>query len=238
MQLRLPWDVAAPNRGRQREYHVTIAGVPIPVDIVRHHRARRYILRIAADGRIRLTVPRRGSIGAGLRFAAGQADWIGREQHRQSERERPWADGTMVLVRGEAVPLRLEDGTVRCGDGDVALEGGDVRLAVETHLRAAAGAELPARCHELAGRFEFTVGRVAVRNQRSRWGACSSRGMITLNWRLIQMPPSVSDYVILHELTHLRHPNHSVRFWRAVERVCPDWRDAERWLRRHGRQLL
>ena len=59
-----------------------------------------------------------------------------------------------------------------------------------------------------------------------------------LNWRLIQMPPAVADYVILHELVHLEHPNHSRRFWRGVERVCPEWRAAERWLRRHGRELL
>jgi predicted metal-dependent hydrolase len=59
-----------------------------------------------------------------------------------------------------------------------------------------------------------------------------------LNWRLIQMPADVCDYVILHELVHLDHPNHSRRFWRGVERVCPEWRSAERWLRRHGRDLL
>jgi predicted metal-dependent hydrolase len=82
------------------------------------------------------------------------------------------------------------------------------------------------------------VRGVSVRNQRSRWGACSPSGMITLNWRLIQMPLSVADYVILHELTHLDHPNHSRRFWRAVAASCPWWRQAEAWLRRHGKELL
>ena len=72
---------------------------------------------------------------------------------------------------------------------------------------------------------------MSVRNQRSRWGACSSRRVITLNWRLIQMPATVRDYVIFHELMHIRHPNHSRRFWREVEGVCAWWREAERWLR-------
>ena len=82
------------------------------------------------------------------------------------------------------------------------------------------------------------VARVQVRNQRSRWGACSARRAITLNWRLVQMPESVADYVMLHELMHLKHHNHSPRFWRAVAGVCPWWREAEAWLRRWGRELL
>jgi len=238
VQLRLPWDVPAPHSSLGREHRITVAGVPVAVHIVRHRRARRCILRVEADGGVRLTVPRRASVAAGLRFAAGQAEWIARERRRRSEQARPWTDGTLVLVRGEAVPLRLAGRTIRCGNHDITLEGDDVRRAVQMHWRAVAEAELPARCHELAEGFGFAVHRVAVRNQRSRWGACSPRGIITLNWRLIQMPPVVSDYVILHELTHLHQPNHSVRFWRAVERVCPAWRDAERWLRQNGRHLL
>ena len=224
--------------GSRGEHAITIAGATVAVDIVRHHRARRYVLRIGTGGRIRLTVPRRGSVAAGLRFAERQAEWIARERRRQSERDRPWTDGTVVLVRGEMVSLRLTDGKVCCGDQDIPLEDGDVHRALERHWRVLAEAELPGRCQQLAERFGFQLARTSVRNQRSRWGACSARGVITLNWRLLQMPPAVSDYVILHELTHLHHPNHSIRFWRAVERVCPAWRDAERWLRDHGRHLL
>jgi predicted metal-dependent hydrolase len=80
--------------------------------------------------------------------------------------------------------------------------------------------------------------KIGVRSQRTRWGSCSTRGVIMLNWRLIQLPPWVRDYVLFHELAHLRQPNHSRRFWREVERLCPDWRTAERWLRAHGREVL
>jgi len=75
------------------------------------------------------------------------------------------------------------------------------------------------------------VKRVTVRGQRTRWGSCSRRGTISLNWRLIQTPEDVRDYIILHELAHLRQMNHSDRFWREVERLCPDYRSAERWLK-------
>jgi predicted metal-dependent hydrolase len=80
--------------------------------------------------------------------------------------------------------------------------------------------------------------RVTVRDQRSRWGACSAKGAITLNWRLVQMPPEVADYVMLHELAHLRQPNHSRKFWREVAAICEHWRAAEQWLRRHGKELM
>ena len=101
-----------------------------------------------------------------------------------------------------------------------------------------ASEELPKRCRELAREAGLTVSKVSVRDQRSRWGACSVGRVITLNWRLVQMPRSVRDYVIFHELTHIKHPNHSRRFWCEVEGVCAWWKDAERWLRSHGRELL
>ena len=78
------------------------------------------------------------------------------------------------------------------------------------------------------------VKHVTVRNQRSRWGSCSGTGTISLNWRLVQTPDSVRDYIIYHELAHLREMNHSDRFWARVAETCPGWREAERWLKRHG----
>jgi hypothetical protein len=114
----------------------------------------------------------------------------------------------------------------------------DIRARVERALRSLAARELHARCGELAAQCGLTVSRITIRNQRSRWGACSTRGAISLNWRLIQMPSQVSDYVIFHELMHLRQPNHSRRFWREVAGVCPEWQDGERWLKTFGRELL
>jgi predicted metal-dependent hydrolase len=78
------------------------------------------------------------------------------------------------------------------------------------------------------------VRRISIRNQRSRWGSCSRRGTISLNWRLIQAPPAVRDYLILHELAHFREMNHSQRFWREVARLCPQFAEAERWLNQHS----
>jgi predicted metal-dependent hydrolase len=104
-------------------------------------------------------------------------------------------------------------------------------------LRQQARRELPGRLLELAARHGLTVTRVSVRNQRSRWGSCGRDGHICLNWRLLLMPPSVCDYVLVHELMHLRRMDHSPAYWRLVAEACPDYRSARDWLRRHGPSL-
>jgi predicted metal-dependent hydrolase len=243
MQLRLPWSTTQPEpvvRRRPPARQLIVSGEPVDLEIVRHRRARRYVVRVVDGGAVRLTVPRGASIAGGVRFAERQVEWVERERRRQRERAAPWRDGHAVWVRGEIAALRIEAGALIAGPEAIRPYDGrsDARALVEAHLRAAATKELPPRCLALAAETGLTVARVSVRNQRSRWGACSARGVITLNWRLIQMPASVSDYVIFHELCHLKQPNHSRRFWREVEAVCPSWRESERWLRKHGKDIL
>ena len=98
--------------------------------------------------------------------------------------------------------------------------------------------ELPERVQHLSAAQGIAVSAISVRAQRTRWGSCSPRGEISLNWRLVQVPEWVRDYVILHELAHRRHLNHSARFWQEVERLCPDYEAAEAWLRETGRHVL
>ena len=110
--------------------------------------------------------------------------------------------------------------------------------AVDRELRAKAAQDLPPQLLALAARYGLTVKRVTIRNQRSRWGSCSHRGHITLNFRLMLMPPEVREYILIHELMHLKQANHSIRFWRLVEAACPGFREAERWLKTHGPSLF
>jgi len=104
---------------------------------------------------------------------------------------------------------------------------------VQREFRRRAGVELPARLLELAAAVGVSVRKVSVRNQRQRWGSCSRAGHICLNWRLVTMPPWVRDYVIYHELMHLKRMDHSPAFWQLVAEVCPDYESARRWLRRY-----
>ena len=123
----------------------------------------------------------------------------------------------------------------------VALEAAAPReeLAPEVarELRARAVRDLPPRLLELAAEHGLDVSRVSVRNQRWRWGSCSPTRHICLNWRLIEMPDSVRDYVMIHELMHLKRMDHSPKFWTLVERACPGYRDARAWLRAHQHAL-
>ena len=108
----------------------------------------------------------------------------------------------------------------------------------EPALRRRAVKELPPQLLALAKAHDIEVTRVSIRNQRSRWGACSSRGSITLNWRLLLVPDFVRDYVMIHELMHRRELNHSKRFWKHVAAACPRHREARQWLRTDGHQLF
>jgi len=108
----------------------------------------------------------------------------------------------------------------------------------EPALRKRAAKELPGELLALAAAHDITVTRISIRNQRSRWGACSARGSITLNWRLILVPPFVREYVMIHELMHRRELNHSKRFWKHVSAACPRYQEARTWLLSDGQRLF
>lgn len=157
------------------------------------------MIRVRADGSVRVTIPRWGTRKEARAFAASQRAWIARQRDRAARDQiAPCEELAPELVRA---------------------------------LRSRALRELSPRVRELAAEQGLAVSRVSVRNQQWRWGSCSRNGHVCLNWRLVQMPPSVRDYVIIHELMHLRRMDHSPRFWKLVERACPGYRDARAWLR-------
>ncbi len=192
-QLRLPFHAGPRATGAI----VSVPGLDAAVVFVRQRRARHYILRLRADGVVRVTVPWRGSRAEAERFLVARRAWVARQRHRR----------------------------------ELALEAARMSPEAEARLRALAARELPSRLFELARLHGFEVASVRVRNQRTRWGSCSPSGRISLNWRLVQVPPAVRDYVLLHELTHLRHLNHSARFWRELARLCPHHAEARSWLK-------
>jgi predicted metal-dependent hydrolase len=171
-----------------------------PIYYVRHRRARRYLLRVEHDGRLRVTIPRGGSRREADAFVGRHLDWVARERARLT---------TTSTVSFEE----------------------------RYRNRQQARAELPARLLELAARHGLTVTRVSVRNQRTRWGSCGRDGHISLNWRLVLMPADVRDYVLVHELMHLRRLDHSRAYWRLVAAACPRYREARQWLRVNGPSL-
>jgi predicted metal-dependent hydrolase len=217
-----------------------------PVDFVRTRSARRYIIRVKPDGSFRVTIPRGGSRREAESFLDEHRAWAERERVRVLAQHAPaqWVEGEEILLRGEPVRLRVvRDGRAAWLDVGsdrirLAQVPSDLRPAAEKCLRAIAERELVRRLLELAREEGLMVKRVSIRNQRSRWGSCSPSGAIALNFRLVQAPDAIRDYVLIHELMHLKQQNHSRRFWRLVETAYPDFRSAERWLRTAGRALF
>ena len=221
---------------------IAVAEKNVPLLFIHNPRSKRYILRIRPDGTARIIIPRRGSLFAARQFVQKQRDWVERQLNRMAARpvsNREWQISTEILFRGEVVRIAAgveEQSSIRFADQTVQLsrEEQDLRPAIERHLHRLAAKELPPKVFLHAQQHGLKVQSVTVRNQKSRWGSCSRRGSISLNWRLIQAPEFVSTYIILHELMHLRQMNHSPKFWREVEAVCPSFKEAERWLKLHS----
>jgi predicted metal-dependent hydrolase len=238
--------ILRPRRADPAEELLEVRGHQISLTMVRNLRARRYLLRLRPDGSARVTLPRHGSAAEGRRFAERNTAWLAGQLEKlaaQPIKSKEWLPGTEILLRGESskivVGLEGMAGTIQIDEEVIRVSpaNGDLRAPIEKHFWKLATKEFPPRVFELAVVHQLVVKRVTVRNQRSRWGSCSRRGTISLNWRLIQTPPFVRDYIILHELMHLRQMNHSPRFWQEVEKVCPDYETAERWLKQHSRLL-
>ena len=211
----------------------------------RSPKATRYRLSVGRDGAAVLTIPMRGTERQARQFLESQRDWLDRTRGRLARLPRSaavWTLGTSVLWRGEWRTIeRAPELAPHVALGEerfrVSRQEGDLRPTLEAHFRRVARIELPPRTWELAAVSGVEVREVTVRDQRTRWGSCSSSGQISLNWRLVQAPGFVADYIILHELMHMREMNHSERFWSLVEGVCPRRLEAERWLKNHGGAL-
>ena len=112
------------------------------------------------------------------------------------------------------------------------------RTALENRYKEAARSYIPKRVAYYQSMTGGIYHRITIRDQKTRWGSCSSKGTLSFNWRLMLAPPAILDYVVVHELCHLTHMNHSAAFWQAVETVCPDYRNARKWLKEHGNELV
>jgi predicted metal-dependent hydrolase len=167
------------------------------------------VIRVTDEGTVRVTVPRWGSKREGEAFATRERGWIEKQQRRIEEQRR--------------------QRSMRPGHADAAADG--LSAPELRALRDRARVELPPRLLELAAEHGLIVSRVSIRNQRSRWGSCSRSGHICLNWRLVTMPARVRDYVLIHELMHLKRMDHSPKFWKLVAAACPAYKEARAWLR-------
>ena len=218
-----------------------------PVRLRRLRQARRFTLRIQSTTReVVLTIPPRASMKEAREFAQKHGGWIVARLHRLPQAV-PFADGVVVPVRD--VPHRIAHRQALRGTVWAEMDGGGERLLcvvgdarhinrrVGDYLRREAQRDLEAASLRFANELGLRIKRVAVRDQSSRWGSCSTTGVLSFSWRLILAPSTVLNYLAAHEVAHLVEMNHSARFWRLVQQLCPDHRRAKGWLDAHGADL-
>jgi predicted metal-dependent hydrolase len=221
-------------------------GETLRILLRRRPTARRLTLRVSsATGEVVMTLPTRTSIGVARTFAISHGGWIAARLARMPERVL-FVPDAVVPIRG--VPHRVVQRGSRSGITrleaaadepvlSVACEAPHIARRVTDFLQREARRDLT----EAVARYTEKLGqgpsRITLRDTRSRWGSCTVRGELNFSWRLILAPPLVLDYLVAHEMGHLREMNHSSRFWTLVGSLCPHVDEAERWLKRNGATL-
>jgi predicted metal-dependent hydrolase len=235
------------KRGEKRAVRrelLAVEGADVAVSVRLSPRARRIVMRVnPATGEVTVTAPSRGGAGPALAFARGETQWIARQLKRMPV---PVAlmPGAVVPFLGVSHPIRHSPTR---GPAPVWTEDGAILFSGRTEhaprrladfFKREARSLLAARALAYADRLGARPSRVSVRDTQSRWGSCSQSGSLSFSWRLIFAPEFVRDYVVAHEVAHLKEMNHSPRFWAHVKSLSPDATHARQWLRDHGRGLL
>jgi predicted metal-dependent hydrolase len=226
---------------------ITLGGREVRYSIRRSARARRMSLRVLPNVGLEVVLPRGFSLREASTLVRRNQGWVLRALDRMKAADAvriDLVDGAELPLLGETVTLRIVNGASRNGarrSGDtltVALAAGATPVdAVERWYRAQAKRIATERAEVHAATLGVTFGRVTIKDTRSRWGSCSSKGNLNFSWRLLLGPEAVLDYVVAHEVAHLKELNHSPAFWAHVAMLCPDYKTHRAWLRKHGREL-
>jgi predicted metal-dependent hydrolase len=223
---------------------VDIDGRNITVLLKRHAAARRMVLRLSRDGEtFTLTMPKRQSLTSAKTFLDASKVWMQNTLAHRGRKIAPEQTSTLLL-RGQSMQL-LRTGKLRGlvqhdeAGNILHVPGADDhwQRRLTDWLKQQAEADLRKASQHYATLMGARFTKLTVRDQKSRWGSCTSDGALSYSWRLILAPPFVLDYVAAHEVAHLREMNHGPRFWRLVLTHCPRTREAKQWLKAHGHTL-
>lgn len=230
------------QRVSERTHVLDIGGREIPLRVRRNPRARRLTLRIdPIEGGAIVTVPSATSADEGVRFAKRKSDWLLSRLDKVPPRNR-FEDGTTIRVLDREYVVRHAPGmrgVVKCESGEIKVTGRPEHLSrrLTDWLKREARCEFTERAGLMAATLGMELGRISVRDTRSRWGSCSANGNLSFCWRLIMAPEFVLGYVVAHEIAHLVEKNHGPEFWMLVAHLSNDAERAKTWLRIHGEAL-
>ena len=228
---------------------------PFPVQERINPKARYIRVAVNASGEVVLTIPRYATKAEARAFLVSRVDWV-REQLVRLARQAPAAarrplrwDGQDVLpLRGVETPVRWTRASLARPQVRIAGDGIDVFAPPDTRpeqlgraLKAALLREARLEAEDLLNHEAHRLGlhwrELRIGDPRAQWGSCTPEGVISLSWRLLLAPPPVFRYVVIHELCHLPHPDHSKHFWALVAQQMPDWSTHREWLKQQGAGL-
>jgi predicted metal-dependent hydrolase len=219
----------------------------IRIDKIVRSRRRTIALIITPEARVVVRAPRRATAAVINAFVRNQHGWIRKKiaevKARPQAVDYTYTEGEVFWFLGRPYPLQIVD------DGRAAIERTDrlcvsrsllpgIRTAIKRWYMTEAEKEIHSRCMWYSMMTGYSPASVRITDARRRWGSCTSRGGLNFSWRLIQAPLGIVDYVIVHELVHLRQPDHSRKFWAAVEALMPDYEPRRKWLRKNERLLM
>jgi predicted metal-dependent hydrolase len=214
----------------------------ISYSIRRSPQARRIRVTVDPANGVEVVLPRRAHEREAAAAVRELRPWIERRV-REVARTRALiaGRGPHVPYLGEMLALRVEPGRSRVhrrGDELMTPAGAEQRPALERWYRRAARAEIAPRLQGACAQMDTSYTSLTIRGQRTRWASCSRTGAMSFNWRLLLAPEPILDYVVWHEVCHLRVPDHSTRFWALLASHWPQYKDHVRWLRRNGATLV
>jgi len=232
------------RKAKMRTDAVELDGELVPLDVQVNGRARNISLRVdERTGGIELTLPRFVPKAEGLAFIEEKTHWL-LAQLRDLPPRVPFEHGAVVPLLGVDHAIVHHEGargTVWVDPEqqtiNVAGQTPHVARRVTDWMKAQARSEVSTRAHRAAAQLSRSIRKIQIRDTRSRWGSCSEDGRLSFSWRLVLAPEHVLDYVVAHEVAHLVELNHSRRFWRLVDTICPGNGPAKLWLKRHGATL-
>jgi predicted metal-dependent hydrolase len=210
----------------------------IPVEIKRSSRASRLKLRIDRQSGVILVLPLRASNREGVAFLKRELSWVAKKVKNIPETVA-FSPGSTIPILGtphEVVHVPELRGFVWPEDGRIFVTGREehVPRRIKDWIKKAAKQEITPRVLDYTKKIDVGHVGITIRDQKTRWGSCSSGGRLNFSWRLFLMPEYVLDYVVAHEVAHLRHMNHSSQFWNLVNDINPDVKAAKKWLGQNG----
>lgn len=225
---------------------VEIAGEIVPLEVNWHATARRFTLRVdPSNGAARLTVPDYVGLNVAIAFLKRHELWLACERGKL-DAPVPFVEGAVIPLRGTDHSVQLTgalDRRILCcttSEGSVILIPGPrdmVAIQLKRWLKHEARSDISASVARHAFGLGVNPGRISLRDQRTRWGSCSSNNNLSFSWRLILAPKPVLDYVAAHEVAHLKEMNHGRHFWKLVHSTGTDVEWSRQWLTCHGQSL-